>query len=42
MRIYSSSFTLGDDKNRVDFMIYKDKDIGVYEYWQAHIHRLTK
>ena len=38
MRIYSSSFTLGDDKNLVDYMIYRDKDIGVYEYWQAHIH----
>ena len=38
MRVYSSLFTLGDDKNHVDFMIYRDKDIGVYEYWQAHIH----
>ena len=38
MRVYSSSFILGDDKNHVSFMIYRDKDIGVYEYWQAHIH----
>lgn len=38
MRVYSSSFILGDDKHHVNFMIYRDKDIGVYEYWQAHIH----
>ena len=38
MRVYSSSFILGDEKNHVNFMIYRDKDIGVYEYWQAHIH----
>jgi hypothetical protein len=38
MKVYSSSFILGDDKNHINFMIYRDKDIGVYEYWQAHIH----
>lgn len=37
-RIYSSLFILGKGKNQVQFMIFRDKDIGVYEYWQAHIH----
>jgi hypothetical protein len=37
-RIYSSHFILGKGKNKVNFMIFRDKDIGVYEYWQAHIH----
>ena len=37
-RIYSSHFILRKGKNQVKFMIFRDKDIGVYEYWQAHIH----
>ena len=37
-RIYSSNFVLKKGNKKYDFMIFRDKDIGVYEYWQAHIH----
>ena len=37
-RIYSSNFVLKKGKKDVNFMIFRDKDIGIYEYWQAHIH----
>ena len=37
-RIYSSNFILGDGKNQKEFKIFRDKDIGIYEYWQTHIH----
>ena len=38
-RIYSSNFTLYKSKEDIEnFMIFRDKDIGIYEYWQAHIH----
>ena len=37
-RIYSSNFILGSGKNQKEFKIFRDKDIGVYEYWQTHIH----
>lgn len=37
-RLYSSNFVLGNGKKKVEFKIFRDKDIGVYEYWQAHIH----
>ena len=37
-RIYSSNFTLNKGKIKVDFKIFRDKDIGIYEYWQTHIH----
>ena len=38
-RIYTSNFVL-HKKNGIteNFMIFRDKDIGIYEYWQAHIH----
>ena len=41
-RIYCSNFILGDGKEKVNFLIFRDKDIGVYEYWQAHIHENYK
>jgi hypothetical protein len=37
-RIYSSNFVLKKGKKEFNFMIFTDKDIGIYEYWQAHIH----
>ena len=38
-RLYSSSFPLKKNKKEIErFMIFRDKDIGIYEYWQAHIH----
>lgn len=37
-RLYSSSFILNKGKDKVEFKIFRDKDIGVYEYWQTHIH----
>ena len=37
-RLYSSNFVLKKGKNNFNFMIFRDKDIGIYEYWQAHIH----
>ena len=37
-RLYSSNFALNKGKNKVEFKIFRDKDIGVYEYWQTHIH----
>ena len=38
-RIYSSNFFLyKNKKNPENFMVFRDKDIGIYEYWQAHIH----
>ena len=38
-RLYSSSFLLNKNKKEKErFMIFRDKDIGIYEYWQAHIH----
>ena len=37
-RIYSSNYTLKKGKKKFDFKIFRDKDIGVYEYWQTHIH----
>ena len=38
-RIYSSNFFLyKNKKNSENFMVFRDKDIGIYEYWQAHIH----
>jgi hypothetical protein len=38
-RIYSSNFFLYKNKNDQEgFMVFRDKDIGIYEYWQAHIH----
>ena len=38
-RIYFSNFFLRkkNNKNKA-FMVFRDKDIGIYEYWQAHIH----
>lgn len=37
-RIYASNFILADGKKQLEFPIFRDKDIGIYEYWQAHIH----
>ena len=37
-RIYSSNFILNNGKKQVNFKIFRDKDIGIYEYWQTHIH----
>ena len=38
-RLYSSNYILYKDKgNSEKFMVFRDKDIGIYEYWQAHIH----
>ena len=38
-RIYSSNFVLHKKKGITEnFMIFRDKDIGIYEYWQTHIH----
>ena len=37
-RIYSSNFVLKKGKKNFNFMVFRDKDIGIYEYWQAHIH----
>ena len=38
-RIYFSNFNLFKSKGSSEsFMIFRDKDIGIYEYWQAHIH----
>ena len=38
-RLYSSNFPLKKNKKEIErFMIFRDKDIGIYEYWQAHIH----
>ena len=38
-RIYFSNFFLYKKKGETKaFMVFRDKDIGIYEYWQAHIH----
>ena len=37
-RIYSSNFVLKKNRKDYHFMVFRDKDIGIYEYWQAHIH----
>ena len=38
-RIYSSNYFLYKGKGVSEkFMVFRDKDIGIYEYWQAHIH----
>ena len=38
-RIYFSNFFLRKKNNKKEaFMVFRDKDIGIYEYWQAHIH----
>ena len=38
-RIYSSNYFLYKEKGISEsFMVFRDKDIGIYEYWQAHIH----
>ena len=38
-RIYFSNFFLQRKKGKPEaFMVFRDKDIGIYEYWQAHIH----
>ena len=38
-RIYSSHYFLYKEKGISEsFMVFRDKDIGIYEYWQAHIH----
>ena len=38
-RIYFSNFFLHKKKGEPEaFMVFRDKDIGIYEYWQAHIH----
>ena len=38
-RIYFSNFFLRNKNNKSEaFMVFRDKDIGIYEYWQAHIH----
>lgn len=38
-RLYSSSFVLKKNKKEKEyFMIVRDKDIGLYEYWLTHIH----
>lgn len=38
-RIYSSNYFLYKEKGVTEkFMVFRDKDIGIYEYWQAHIH----
>ena len=38
-RIYFSNFFLQRKKGKKEaFMVFRDKDIGIYEYWQAHIH----
>ena len=38
-RLYSSNFPLNKNKKEIErFMIFRDKDIGIYEYWQAHLH----
>ena len=38
-RIYSSNYFLYKKKGVTEkFMVFRDKDIGIYEYWQAHIH----
>ncbi len=38
-KIYASNFFLNKKEGgKEKFMIFRDKDIGIYEYWQAHIH----
>lgn len=38
-KIYSSNFVLHKNNGEEEkFMVFRDRDIGVYEYWQAHIH----
>ena len=38
-RLYSSNYFLYKDNGILEkFMVFRDKDIGIYEYWQAHIH----
>ena len=38
-RLYSSNFILYKQKGVIErFMVFRDKDIGIYEYWQSHIH----
>ena len=38
-RIYSSNYFLYKKKGVTErFMVFRDKDIGIYEYWQAHLH----
>ena len=40
-RLYSSNYFLYKDKGTLEkFMVFRDKDIGIYEYWQAHIHEV--
>jgi hypothetical protein len=40
-RLYSSNFPLNKNKKEIErFMIFRDKDIGIYEYWQAHLHEI--
>jgi hypothetical protein len=38
-KLYFSNFILTkNDEATERFMVFRDKDIGMYEYWQAHIH----
>ena len=38
-RLYFSNFFLHKKNKKPEaFMVFRDKDIGIYEYWQAHIH----
>ena len=38
-KLYFSNFILTkNDEAAEQFMVFRDKDIGIYEYWQAHIH----
>ena len=38
-KLYASNYFLENKYNKLEkFMVFRDKDIGIYEYWQAHIH----
>ena len=38
-KLYFSNFILTKNNKATErFMVFRDKDIGMYEYWQAHIH----
>ena len=38
-KLYSSGIIFNKNRKEKEiFMIFRDKDIGIYEYWQAHIH----
>ena len=38
-KFYASNYFLENKNKKLEkFMVFRDKDIGIYEYWQAHIH----